>query len=110
MAREFFDFDPLTGVAEYLEWAPDNSTFKLVYEQDEKPFVDFAKELANSGIPDGNFRGEGWLYAIIPPIVQLQMFEKGINFLDPNDSKKVIEEINQHYPWLKTTHRHHALR
>jgi hypothetical protein len=44
------------------------------------------------GLPDGNFREEGWLYALIPPILQAQLFKKGINFLDPNDTKKVVDE------------------
>ena len=110
MARELFDVDPLTGVQEYLEWSPDGSTFSITTEQDVEPFLDFVKELANSGVPDGNFRKEGWLYACIPPVVQAQMFKRGVNILDPNHTKRVVQEINQNYPYCKTTHRHHALK
>ncbi len=108
MAREFFDYDPATGATEYVEWNPDG-TFSITTEQDVQPYIDFAKALANERVTDGNFRGEGWLYAIIPPVVQSQMFQRGINILDKNDAKKVVREINQNYPWLKTTHRHHEV-
>ena len=108
MAREFFDYDPQTGETEYLEFTNDGK-FHITTEQDIQPFVDFAKALANSGLTDGNFRKEGWLYALIPPVVQAQMFKRGINILDKNDTKKVVDDINANYPYLKTTHRHHAL-
>lgn len=110
MARELFDVDPLTGVQEYLEWSADGKTFSITTEQDVEPFLDFAKELTNSQVTDGNFRKEGWLYAMIPPVVQAQMFKRGINILDPNDTAKVVSSINVDYPYCKTTHRHHALK
>lgn len=110
MAREFFDYDPLTGVTEYVDWSADGKTFSITAEQDIDPFLDYAKELANSQIPDGNFRKEGWLYAMIPPVVQAQMFKRGINIMDKNDTKAVVRAVNQDYPYCKTTHRHHALK
>lgn len=110
MAREFFDYDPLTGVTEYVEWSPDGATFSIHQEQDVEPYVEFAKLLANTGATDVNFRGEGWLYAIIPPVIQAQMFKRGINILDKGDTRKVVATINADYPWLKTTHRHHAVK
>jgi hypothetical protein len=109
MAREFFDYDPLTGVTEYLEFTPDGK-FHLTTEQDIEPFLDYAKELANSGATEKNFRGEGWLYAVIPGVVQAALLKKGINFLDPSQTKAVVDEINANYPYCKTTHRHHAIR
>lgn len=108
MAREFFDYDPLTGETEYLEFTGDGR-FHITTEQDVQPYLDFAAEMRNSQIPDGNFRKEGWLYAIIPPVVQAQLFKRGINILDKNDNKRVLNEINQNYPYLKTTHRYHAI-
>jgi len=72
--------------------------------------MDFTKSLANEGQPDGNFRKEGWLYAIIPPIIQAEMFKKGVNFMDPNDIGRVVDEINVNYPYFKTTHRHHSVK
>lgn len=107
MAREFFDIDPLTGLVEYIEEV--DGKVHLTYEQDVAGILDYTKALANEGLPEGNFKGEGWLYAVIPAVVQMQLLKKGINVTDQNDTKRVVDEINQNYPWLKTTHRHHAL-
>jgi hypothetical protein len=106
---EFFDFDPITGLLEHYEETADGKIHIHSY-QDVEPVMDYCKALANEGLPDGNFRGEGWLYALIPPILQAQLFKKGINFLDPNDTKRVVDEVNTNYPNFKTTHRHHAIK
>lgn len=108
MSREFFDYDPVTGLAEYVEFA--DGKMHLTYEQDVSAVLDHTKALANEGLPDKNFRGEGWLYAIIPPVVELQMRKKGIKLMDPTHLGAVVKEINQNYPHLKTTHRHHAVK
>ena len=105
---EFFDFDPFTGLQEFVEFGADGMIHIHTY-QDVEPIIDHCKALANEGLPDQNFRGEGWLYAIIPAIVQMEMLNKGIDLKDPNDIGKVVREVNQNYPILKTTHRHHAL-
>ena len=108
MAREFFDYDPLTGLQEYVEEV--DGRIHLTYEQDVEAVLNHTKALANEGLPDQNFRGEGWLYAIIPAVVQMQMLKKGINFADQNDVAKIVQEVNENYPLLKTTTRHHALK
>jgi hypothetical protein len=105
---EFFDYDPLTGLTEYYEETADGQIQIHTY-QDVEPVIDYCKALANEGLPDGNFRGEGWLYAMLPAIVVGQLMKRGINVMDQNDVKKVVDEVNTNYPWLKTTHRHHAL-
>jgi hypothetical protein len=106
---EFFDYDSLTGLTEYYEETPDGKIHIHTY-QDVEPVIDYWKALANEGLPDGNFKGEGWHYATIPAIVVGQLFKKGISVLDPNDTAKVVDEVNENYPWLKTTQRHHAVR
>lgn len=109
MAREFFDYDPVTGVTEYVEWTSEGK-FHLTSEQDVEPILDFAKELANTYATDVGFKSEGWLYAVIPPVVQSQLFKKGINFLDKADNKRLLQEINTNYQYCKTTHRHHSVK
>ena len=106
--REFFDYDPITGLAEYVEFA--DGKMHLTYEQDVEAVLNHTKALANEGLPDKNFKGEGWLYAIIPAVVEMQMRKKGINLMDPTHVGKVVKEINENYPLLKTTHRHHAIK
>jgi hypothetical protein len=109
MAREFFDYDPITGMTEYLEFT-DNGKFHITSEQDVEPVLDYTRMLANTGGTEHGFKSEGWLYAVIPPVVQSQLFAKGINFLDKNDTKKLLSEINSNYQYCKTTHRHHGIK
>jgi hypothetical protein len=42
--------------------------------------------------------------------VQAELFKRGINILDQNDTKKLLDVINSEFQYCKTTHRHHALR
>ena len=112
MAREFFDYDPATGLTEYLEWNADG-TFHIHYEQDVEPVADFCKFLVNTGGTDHNFRGEGWLYASLPMIAVMKMREKGFDALGQHGrdgTPTLLKEINANYPVFKTTHRHHALK
>jgi len=108
MARQFFDIDPITGLTEYIEEV--DGQVHLTYEQDVSAVLDHTKALANEGISDGNFRKEGWLYAVIPAVVEMQLRAKGINLMDPNHIGRVVREVNENYPLLKTTHRHHAIK
>jgi hypothetical protein len=106
---DFFDYDPLTGLTEYYE-EQDGKVMIHTY-QDVEPYLDYAKAMANEGLTDESWKKTGCTnYAIIPPIVQGLLFKKGINFLDPNHTKAVVDEINTNYPHLKTTHKHHALK
>ena len=109
MAREFFDYDPLSGVTEYVEFTNDGK-FHITQEQDVEPHLNVCKTLANIGGTEHRFRGEGWLYASIPPVVQAQMFKRGINIMDPNHTKRVVDAVNADYPYCKTTHRYHAIK
>jgi hypothetical protein len=108
---EYIDTDPLTGAHEYVEWLDGGRQFRIHTIEDQvERYTDFAKALANEGTTDKGLKGEMWLYAIIPPVVQARFFARGINLLDKNDAKKVVSTINSDYPWLKTTSKHHALR
>ena len=108
MAFEPFDYDPLTGIATKIAWERDQ--FHIRYEQDVQPILDHAKAINNEGLADEAWKKNGvTLYAMIPPVVQGMMLKKGINFLDPNDIGKVLQEINTNYPWLKTTDRKHSV-
>ena len=66
---EFFDYAPFTGLTEYVE-IDSNGLISIHTYQDVQPVMDYAKALANEGLQDGNFRGEGWLYAVIPALIQ----------------------------------------
>ncbi len=99
---EFFDYDAVTGITEYIAEEDGKIIFKQ--EQDCEPYIKVAKYLANTGLPDSNgTKFDARLYAIIPPVIQGELYRKGINMLDRNDDKKLLSEINTVYPWLKTT-------
>ena len=107
--REFFDYDPVTGVTEYYEEA--DGKISIHTEQDVQPMLDYAKALANEGLPDENWKKNGVsVYAVLPVIVLGQMAKKGIRFLDQNHVKAVVDEVNSNYPYLKTTYKHHAIK
>jgi hypothetical protein len=109
MAREWFDYDPLTGCTEYYE--EHDGKISIHTEQDVSPVLDWAARLRNEGLPDANWKKNGVsVYAVLPAIVLGQMAKKGIRFLDQNHVKAVVDEVNQNYPHLKTTNKRHALK
>jgi hypothetical protein len=106
---ELFDYDPLTGVTEYYDFDPITQKISIRSEENVEPLLDFCRAMRNEQIGDPNFYGEGWLYAAIPPTVQMELRRKGINILDENDTPRLLAEINVNYPWLKCSDRHHAM-
>jgi len=100
---EFFDFDPISGIRTDTEFNPTTGEMTVIRKSDVEPVLDFAKERANLVGKDTQGIREGWwMYAKLPPIVILQMRAKGINAFDKTHQKRMFEEINEHYPHLKT--------
>jgi hypothetical protein len=107
---EFFDYDPLTGLEERYEETPDGMMHLHTY-QDVAPIIDHCKALANDGGPDEAWRKNGVaVYAKLPMVVAGQMMKKGIRVFDQNHVQAVVREVNQNYPWLKTTTKHHEVK
>ena len=105
---EFFDFDPLTGMAEFYEETSDGKVHIHTY-QDVEPFLDKAQRLRNEGATDEVFKRNGVaMYADIPLSIVGQLMKKGINIFDQNDMPKVIQEIETNYSRFKTTYKRHA--
>lgn len=106
---EFFDYDPLTGVAEYYE-ERDGKVF-IHSRQNVTPFLDAAQRLRNEGEPDAVWKKDGCsMYANLPLTVVHEMLKRGINIFDQNDMPKVLQEVNSTYANFKTTYKHHALK
>ena len=107
---EFFDYDPLTGVTEYFK-ADADGKWHMTYEQDVTPHLELAKHIRSTGSADDAWKQNGVTnYATLPLIVIGQMAKKGIRVFDQNHIGRVVQEINQNYPWLKTTDKHHEVR
>ena len=103
---ELLDFDPDTGIAHYFDYDHLTDQTRITTVQDVEPLLEYNKTLRND--PRNFQRGVKhgwWLYAKIPAVVQLKMRAKGINLTDPTATKRIMQEINEHYPALKTTHK-----
>jgi len=107
---EFFSYDPHSGITKFTEYDSDTGLMKVYSQMDVQPLLDRTKALANTGATDSGIRNDWWLYCQIPPIVQLELRKKGVNIhsADPAMRKRMFEEINRNYPYLKTTHKHHG--
>ena len=91
---EYFDYDPLTGVYEYLEHNADGTT-SIHYYQNLEPHLELAKRLRNEGLPDEAWqKNEASTYAIIPPAIILELRDKGIDIFNPNHMKRLVDEIS----------------
>lgn len=102
------EWNPSSGC--WYEEEYDHTTDSIIVhtKQDVQPVLDYAKEQRNSGVNDkvGDFAH----YAIMPATVVVALRQKGIDIHNKNHTKKVIQEIEQNYPHLKTTNLKHAVR
>jgi len=104
---EFFEYDPLSGIRTDTVWSEADQEMTVIRTADVEPLLEVANAARNElGVNKGDIRQGWWLYASIPPIVQIQMRAKGINISDPDHQKRMIQEINEHYPHLKMTTGH----
>jgi hypothetical protein len=106
---ELFDYDPRTGIRSFFDYNELTGEGVFRREQDVSSVVDFATSVRNQGLADGELKKDDYMchYAIIPPGVELELREKGINIYDPNCTKRLLEEINKNYPMLKMTDKVH---
>jgi hypothetical protein len=110
MAKQVFGHDPTTGVTDYLDIIEEGGQLTAVAEfvQDVQPLIDRNKELANVGATDIGVKKGLWHYCSIPMTVVIELRQKGVNVFNPDHHKRVFQEINQNYAYLKTTNKTHA--
>ncbi len=107
---ESYEYDPLTGLIEKYQENSDGTATVSYTQASYQPYLDTAAGFRNSGLTDDNWKKTGaTLYAMIPWGVVLALGDKGIDVFNPNNAKRVFDEINSNYPHLKTTDKHHAL-
>ena len=103
-----FDYDPETGVSEYFDYDPVRDQVAITYEQDISFFLDRMKAIRdNPDISKKGIKEEWWLYCSIPPVVEIELRNKGLNVYDKNAGKAILKEINTNYPYLKATEKWH---
>lgn len=107
---ELFDYDPATGIRTLWHYDEDTGKGLLRREQDVQWAVDLAAELRASGASDKEAKKDDYmaLYAVIPPGVEMELKAKGIDLYDPNNTRRILEEINRNYPYLKATDKTHV--
>lgn len=106
---DFTEIDPLNGIRSDFIWNETAQEYSIIRSADVEPLLDYANTARNElGVNREDIRKGWWLYASIPPIVQLQLRAKGINISDPDHQKRMIQEINENYPHLKMTTGHMA--
>jgi len=106
---EFFDYNPDTGVTEYFSYDEATGDVTIRHEQDVEAVLQRAKHLRDSGKGDLGIKNNWWHYCILPTTVQIELRQKGIDFMskDPRDLKRLFQEIDANYPYLKTTNKKH---
>ncbi len=107
MAKDF-EWNAARGT--WYEYEDDPQTGDLIIhtKQDVTANLDWAKKQRNSGNNDlGGRRDDADLkhYAHIPPIVELQLKEKGIDIANRDHLPRLIQEIETNYPLCKVTNR-----
>lgn len=103
---EFFEYDPVSGIRTDFDY-DETGRLTLYRSSDIEPVLEYNKRLRNNGAADRGIKEDWWLYAKIPPIVQLQLRAKGIDLSNQDHLKRAIQEINTHYPYLKCTEKMH---
>ncbi len=104
---DFFELDPVTGIRSDFKWNENDQEYKIIRTADAQPVLDFAAWARNeAGKNREGMKANWWLYAKIPPIVELQMLAKGINIHNPDHQSRMLAEINAEYPFLKCTTGH----
>lgn len=107
---EVFDVDPATGVTKYFEYEEDTGLARIHTVQDVEPILRYTAEMRATRAADAKLRDDDYFcqYALIPPVVQLELMKKGINIHDPTQTKRLVAEIESNYPYLKTTEFKHG--
>lgn len=109
--KQILDKDPFTGLTEWFNYDPVADEVTVYSEQKEadlKRFLDHTERVRNDPeISRQGIKNSFWRYAQIPPIVQVELRNKGIDIFNPGHTKALIKAINEQYPYTKTTDKMH---
>lgn len=100
----YFDHNPDTGVVQFYDYDPLSDTHTITSVQDVSAFLDEMKRRRDD--PDYWKKGvkeEFAHYATIPAIVEIQLRKKGIDIYNRDQTKEIIKEIEQNFPFCKAT-------
>lgn len=106
---EFFDYDPVSGLTYKTDYSWADNTITLRSEQDVQPHLDMTHKIRRG---EGmRIEGDWWLYASIPPSVELILLEKyKLNINKKEDFPKAMKVIETDFPYLKCTNKKHVFK
>lgn len=105
------EYDPRTGIVETNEFDELTGRWTINKSADVEPVVEAAKAIANSRATDIGIKKGLWSYCVVPQAVEYELLWKhGININNRGHWPRMFDLINRDYPYLKTTHKHHAMR
>jgi hypothetical protein len=108
---KFIDRNETSGLETWGDSTYGDNRQQFHYRQDVEPLLDLAKRERNDGLTDKGIKKDLWLYARIPPVTILEIKHKyGVDCFKRDHLKRFFSIINQHYPHLKTTEKHHELK
>ena len=105
---KYTEYQPDTGIIETQVFHDDGKHVTIHQQEDVAGVLEQCRQSRDLGIADKAIKQEGrfWTYAKIPTTVCYELIKKGLNPFDKNVSAKRLEqEIEQNYPYLKTTNK-----
>lgn len=105
---QFLDYNPTNGVWTETDYSAHEDKLTVSRKQDVSGILEYTKANRNSGLNDtikGDFHFSK--YATIPNTIEVELLKKGIDMHNPHQTKELLKEINENYPYLKHTNLTH---
>lgn len=107
MTREYFSYDPVTGIRTDWDFEDETGIATFYQEEDIEGLLKVAAETRATNTPM-SYTGHDekwWPEAVIPATVINELLKKGINVLryEDKDATDLAREIETNYPHLKLT-------
>ena len=106
---KWLEYNPNNGVVETNVFDEESGLLTLAKSEDVEPLLDQNAEIRNTRMTAPGEKKGFALYARIPVTVQYELLNKGISVLNKHHRKRLLDEINQNYPYLKVTNKTHSL-
>ena len=106
---KWHEYQPDKGIVETNVVDEDSGVLTVAKAEDVEPLLDRNAEIRNTKAADAGIKKGFWLYASIPTTVQYELLKKGISIFNKHHRKRLLDEINSNYPYLKTTTKHHSI-
>lgn len=101
--EKLLDYDPVSGMKEWISTDEDTGEVRIRYEQDVQPFLDYNKEMQADGFDK---RSDMWHAAKIPNVILMEWAVKhGVQAWNPEHKDGVRRLLNDpDYRYLRVNH------